>query len=202
MLQAEQRRRLAAGAAARRIRTTRVHSQTHQTFGLPSAIARRGKICYELTLESISESVRVGWATDKFLRVQGHSSETIGDDTESWALDGQLQIKCHDNAPEGEPWDTMVEWKAGDVIGVAADLTKKIILFAQNGEFRASLLKSFASPRVQYSVNFGFRPFRYPPPDETYIPVARAGGADAVMLRGAAGVTGGVQELMQYSSGC
>eukprot|EP00662_Eupelagonemidae_sp_cell21_P056753 gene56753-biopygen95051 len=201
----ELRRRSAGGTAgAGRVRAAR--SKAQQTFGLPRGMVRRGRVCYELTLDTVEDDVRVGWATSSFLRIEGRCTDALGDDGDCWAVDGKR--KWHNNAPDGEPRDTATEWKAGDVIGAAADLTNnKSILFAKNGQWCTvftditadGVYPAFSSHRADYRVNFGANPFRYPPPDDTFVPVARVSGAEAVILRGAAGgATGGASELLRY----
>ena len=68
---------------------TCAHCQMHKspgrewrTWGLPSAVVSEGKVCYELTLHSVSTDLapQIGWVTQSFARVDGSSNGGVGDD--------------------------------------------------------------------------------------------------------------------------
>ena len=55
----------------------------------------------------------------------------VGDCESSWGADGACHVLWHGGSQA--PWD--VEWRDGDVVGVAADVTEGSLLFARNGEW-------------------------------------------------------------------
>ena len=95
----------------------------------------------------------------------------------SWGADGVRQRRWHNG--RGQQWNTV--WAEGDVIGVAADLTNGELLFARNGEWGSvfsgvrpagGIYPAFTIRGTNYTANFGAAPFRFPPPDGAYAPVA------------------------------
>eukprot|EP00662_Eupelagonemidae_sp_cell21_P017606 gene17607-biopygen42711 len=108
------------------------------------------------------------------------------------------------------PWDTTAAWAEGDVIGVAADIGKKEMLVARNGQWETVFTGVAADglfpavSRVPFAdaddvINFGASDFRlprlgsqwkvqalrFPPPDESFGPVSTEKDiGDMVMLRG------------------
>jgi len=77
-------------------------------------------------------SPQYSFASAAFNRVPAVSDEGVGDDTESWAVDGARKYKCHAGTAEYE-----CEWKVGDVVGLACDLEKMQMLISINGSFEA-----------------------------------------------------------------
>eukprot|EP00666_Eupelagonemidae_sp_cell4sb_P012720 gene12720-638_t len=147
----------------------------YQTFGLPSAVVQDGKVCYEIVFEVVGECPQIGWVTPAFKRVYRHSGKGVGDDENGWGADGKQKLKRHDGS--GEPWSTA--WKDGDVVGVAADLPAGTLLFAKNGDWEtvfcdvqpaSGLFPAITTQGASYAANFGADPFRFSPPDGTFVP--------------------------------
>eukprot|EP00662_Eupelagonemidae_sp_cell21_P014408 gene14408-biopygen118535 len=75
---------------------------------------------------------KIGWASPSFARIDGYSDKGVGDDEHSWGVDGMRKVKL--GAGNAQPWDT--EWRDGDVIGVAANLSSGQLFFARNGAWQ------------------------------------------------------------------
>ena len=138
-----------------------------------------GKGFYELEiLESDDKCPQYGFAAPAFERMLGSSSDGVGDDDKSWAVDGTRQLKWH-NGKETYP----CTWQAGDVIGLACDLSTMQMHVSVNGSFAApngavfeldpdavhdGLFAAFsgASGKVRY--NLGEAPFKHAPPAADY----------------------------------
>eukprot|EP00662_Eupelagonemidae_sp_cell21_P056946 gene56946-biopygen110660 len=99
-----------------------------------------------------------------------------------WKHDGLMHRVLHDKrtgqtgelqtdwcSPPSQPWGT--HWSDGDVIGIAADMSKGEPLFARNGECETvfsnvrrtgGLYPAFTTD-ADFTANFGADPFRFPP---------------------------------------
>ena len=91
---------------------------------------------YEISLIREITSPKWGFASERFARHCGFSDEGVGDDEHSWAIDGHSGLRCHDGI--AGVWEG--SWKAGDVIGLACDLTGETM------QMLVSVNGSFASP--------------------------------------------------------
>ena len=90
-----------------------------------------GKGYYELEiLVPDGQYPQYGFASAAFERVLGASDKKVGDDSLSWAVDGENQYTKH-NGESGEY--KCDKWKEGDVIGLACDLDKMEMLVSLNG---------------------------------------------------------------------
>eukprot|EP00660_Eupelagonema_oceanica_P008223 gene8223-5247_t len=157
---------------------------------MPQAITQ-DKAYYEVAFAQLGPCPQVGWVTPSFTRIEGHSSDGVGDDDHGWGVDGQRKKKMHGG---DEPWAT--EWAHGDVIGVAVDVPEGKLFFSRNGKWQAVFtdvdLKDGVYPAISAKhaicrVNFGASPFRFAAPDWTFQPIAPAKGVcDMEMLRGRA----------------
>ena len=88
---------------------------------------------YEVEILGLdSEYPQYGFATAGFERVRGASSDGVGDDEHSWAVDGARQLKWHNGKERYE-----CTWKQGDVIGLACDLDAMRVHVSVNGSFAA-----------------------------------------------------------------
>jgi hypothetical protein len=88
---------------------------------------------YEVEILGLdSEYPQYGFATAGFERVRGASSDGVGDDEHSWAVDGARQLKWHNGEERYE-----CTWKQGDVIGLACDLDAMRVHVSVNGSFAA-----------------------------------------------------------------
>jgi hypothetical protein len=141
-----------------------------------------GKFYYELEIKDMrgDRVPQFGWATKDFKSVLG--SKGVGDDAFSWAFDGPRKLKwANGRSTFG------VEWKNGDVLGLACDMVNKTISFAVNGSFNAPLGVAFVNITAEWIapaftgsngfhvvVNFGHLPFKHSPPDGTYVSVQAA----------------------------
>jgi hypothetical protein len=76
-----------------------------------------------------------GFATTAFETHEKQSTDGVGDDTSSWAFDGQRTRKWHGNGTQLN-WD--VTWSKGDIIGLAANLASGQILASKNGRWLGS----------------------------------------------------------------
>ena len=165
---------------------TVLSSSRFSTVGAPSALAIAGHLYYEVTLTVVGESPQVGWVTAEFNNIdQAIEGNGVGDCAHSWGADGARMIKWHDGEA---PWS--VEWRDGDVVGVAADASAGRLLFARNGTWDETftitpgtgIYPAFSTQSSTFVVNLGDEPFRYPPP-EGFQPVPLV-GHDLVLLRG------------------
>ena len=140
-----------------------------------------GKYYYEIEVLTMGESPQFGWATEGFERIEGHSSNGVGDDTCSWGFDGDRIMKWNDGK---QPFGKV--WVDGDVLGLAIDLVGKSVSFSVNGDYHEPcgvafknitvpaswIMPALTSGTGTYRVNFGDRSFIHTPPDESYQSVA------------------------------
>ena len=134
---------------------------------------------YELEiLESDDKYPQYGFAAPAFERMPGSSSDGVGDDDKSWAVDGTRQLKWH-NGKETYP----CTWQAGDVIGLACDLSTMQMHASVNGSFAApngavfeldpdavhdGLFAAFSGISGKVRYNLGEVPFKHAPPAADY----------------------------------
>jgi len=69
---------------------------------------------YELVIIEMDMFPQYGFTSAAFNRVPAVSGNGVGDDTESWAVDGARKCKLHDGTAAYE-----CKWKVGDVVGLA-----------------------------------------------------------------------------------
>lgn len=72
---------------------------------------------------------QVGWVDDSFVGAasQGHG---VGDEANSWAVDGQRMVSWFEGC---RSWGGA--WKAGDVLGMLADMDRRVLAFSLNGQW-------------------------------------------------------------------
>ncbi len=151
-----------------------------------------GKFYYELHIKHIQgRDAYFGWASQGFEssaeRTAG-AGQFVGGNPFSWAFgfDQGKVIKCA-NDVNGSGSAFGVEWKKGDVLGLACDMVNKSVSFSVNGSFEPPLGLAFQniaahsiapafSARNGFKVvaNFGQLPLKHAPPDETYVSVHAA----------------------------
>lgn len=143
---------------------------------------------YEISLIREITSPKWGFASERFARHCGFSDEGVGDDEHSWAIDGHSRLRCHDGI--AGVWEG--SWKAGDVIGLACDLTGETMqmLVSVNGSFAspsglvfnlkpeqvgAGLFAAFSGLSAHFPMssgemqfNLGETPFKYRAPSHDY----------------------------------
>ena len=146
-----------------------------------------GKYYYEIEVHSLPNYPQFGWATSVgFDPVKGYTGKGVGDDTASWGFDGHRIQAWH-----GSSKSFGKAWNVGDTLGLAIDLVSanKTVSFSVNGEFASPcgvaynnvvlpsggwIFPAFTAQTGTYRVNFGDRPFKYAPPDSTYVAVNAA----------------------------
>jgi hypothetical protein len=139
---------------------------------------------------------RVGFCTADFTGHEGYSRFGVGDDAESWAVDGESAAKYH----RGGPSDVADQrcpfggkWRAGDVVGLACDVAGGNsvaaggrILVSVNGDWAtpfgpafdlrpgvAGLHPALSASFGRFRVNLGdTSPFKFAPPSPDFRPMA------------------------------
>jgi thiol-disulfide isomerase/thioredoxin len=154
---------------------------TFKNFATVSApeVKCTGKFFYEVEVVKVNGIVQMGWMTEGFLSpTEGYRGSGVGDDASSWGVDGVRQC-LWPNSSSGFG----SEWKTGDVIGFAANLEDKTLSFSVNGSFASpdgvafsDIKAEWLAPALtgsdgQYRVNFGDQPFKFAPPDASYVSV-------------------------------
>jgi hypothetical protein len=151
-----------------------------------------GKFYYELDIKHIQgQAAYFGWATEDFAssaKRTPRAGQFVGGNAYSWAFGfyrGKV-IKCaNDVNASGSAFG--VEWKEGDVLGLACDMVNKSVSFSVNGSFEPPLGLAFqniaadsiapafsAWDGFKVVANFGQLPWKHAPPDETYVSVHAA----------------------------
>ena len=161
------------------------------TYGAADAMKTEGKMYYEVTLLACGAAPRLGWVAPAFAAPS--SKVALGDDALGWGADGAHFVH------EARKRDLGQRWIEGDVIGLAADLDASgEFLFARNGTWspsigrrrpvqnRRGLFPAVGGDGLHCIINLGTKPFRYTPPDNTYVPVVAPGAPKQVfrLLRG------------------
>ena len=131
---------------------------------------------------SLMATGKLGFAAPAFARVLEASDEGVGDDDDghSWAVDGTRQLKLHNGETEAYP----CAWQAGDVIGLACDLSSDMQMHVSvNGSFAApngvvfeldpdaaghGLFAAFSGAVGKVRYNLGEAPFKHAPPAADY----------------------------------
>eukprot|EP00435_Cladocopium_sp_Y103_P036855 s1116_g9.t1 len=146
-------------------------STSWTTVGLPQ-LSSSGKVYYELHIQS-HDTPQVGWASEKFRFFGDTWLYGVGDDLESWGVDGGRQKIWHG----GEAGSFPSTWTKEVVVGCAADLPSGILQFSTNGvwikpETFTGVQCASLYPAVsgQMTASFKLRPeeWQYGPPDSSY----------------------------------
>lgn len=141
-----------------------------------------GKGYYELEILVPDRQVpQYGFASPAFERVLGASNKRVGDDSLSWAVDGENKHTKH----KGERGEYKCDkWKEGDVIGLACDLDKMEMLVSLNGSYEAphgciftlapdavgdGLFAAFSGRQGKVRYNLGETPFKHAAPSADYV---------------------------------
>lgn len=148
-----------------------------------------GKCFYEVEIVSVKGFPTFGWVSKEFETGINHLFDCgVGFPGEresahdSWAIDGVNQRKWPSKTAFGK------QWKAGDVLTIAADLETGTLIYGLNGDYSAPMGVAFqniyanrdkfhlspalsGSHNTQVILNFGERPFKYAPPSSDYLPV-------------------------------
>jgi len=158
-------------------------STIRSTFSCP----RGSKGYFELEILDIGEKYRhrYGFATGRCKRVPGVSNAGLGDDDQSWAVSGKGNKARHNG--NAQPY--ACNWRAGDVVGLACDLSldNTQILVSVNGSYSTpngsifkldpatvhdGLFAAFSGASGKVRCNFGEQPFKHAPPSAGFSPFA------------------------------
>jgi hypothetical protein len=121
---------------------------------------------------------------DKFVlkRVLSYRAEGVGDTVDSWAVDGVRGKKL--NGDLSESWS--VNWRQGDVIGIACDMCTRQMIVSLNGDYSHPNGVVFDLPQTAFVMypalftsveghlraNLGHSPFKYAAPSQEYVAFA------------------------------
>ncbi|KAK9728806.1 hypothetical protein K7432_000771 [Basidiobolus ranarum] len=145
----------------------------------------RGTMCitqgswfYEVQLVTAG-IMQIGWAT-KLSIFRPEEGVGVGDDDHSFAFDGCRKLAWSSGYPI--PYGSGDSWKEGDILGAHINMTAGVIRFYLNGvdmgiafEFTGTQLSHFVNEEGGFypalsltsfqhvSMNFGQKPFKYPP---------------------------------------
>lgn len=157
--------------------------QGFSTAGAPASIAKEGVLYYELEVCTADGVPQVGFATEEFSKAISNeqSGDGVGDDTESWGVDGKRELWWHDGSGE---W--RCSWTQGDTVGLAANIELGKIAVSKNGNwmeapcgvvFHDEKIKAGVYPcftaggyMIRYNLDGKVHgPFKYaPPPTEIW----------------------------------
>jgi len=107
------------------------HTVTFNRFssvGAPQMLAKSGVLYFEVEVLDIDGMSQVGFASESFILASEETIEGVGDDMESWAVDGTNCCALHDVAK-----DWTCNWVVGDVVGLAANVDVGKIAVSKNG---------------------------------------------------------------------
>jgi thiol-disulfide isomerase/thioredoxin len=154
--------------------------QGFSTAGAPASIAKEGVLYYELEVCKTDGIPQVGFATAEFNKTFSNeqSGDGVGDDTESWGVDGTRKLWWHDGSGE---W--ACSWTQGDTIGLAANIELGKIAVSKNGNWmeapcgvvfhdekiKAGVYPCFTGGGGGYTMRYNLDgkvhgPFKYAPP--------------------------------------
>jgi ankyrin repeat protein len=155
-----------------------VHFEVFSTASASLFCPSGQKGYYELQVQNLSDEsvVQFGFCSEDFRPLLGITSQGVGDDSCSWAVDGVRRVKWYEG-----PESFGSKWNTGDVISFACDLTgnERRMLVAVNGNWGApnghiftfpeelnGLYPAFSGGQVDVKYNFGQEPFRHLPPQD------------------------------------
>jgi len=146
-------------------------STSWTTVGLPQ-LSSSGKVYYELHIQS-HDTPQIGWASEKFRFFGDTWLYGVGDDLESWGVDGARQKIWHG----GEAGSFPSTWPKEVVVGCAADLPAGILQFSTNGVWitpatftGVQCASLYPAVSGQMNATFKLRPeeWQHSPPDASY----------------------------------
>jgi hypothetical protein len=170
--------------------TNSVAFESFETIGAPQAAITAGKVYYEIVVRHVGGNPQFGWCSAAFdTTISEYCGDGVGDDASSWGVDGARRRRWHSG---DQAWGE--QWNDGDTVGCAADLDTGQLWFSRNGSWEAPHGVAFdgvrpdgglypaitaSSPTIAVC-NFGENPWKFAPPDESYLSVsaALAAGAD------------------------
>ncbi|CAE7682465.1 UPL3 [Symbiodinium microadriaticum] len=146
-------------------------SASWTTVGLPE-LNSSGKVYYELHIES-HDTPQIGWASEKFRFFGDTWLYGVGDDLESWGVDGARQKIWHG----GEAGSYPSSWGKEVVVGCAADVPAGILQFSTDGVWVSpatftgvQCASIYPAVSGQMTATFKIRPeeWLHGPPDESF----------------------------------
>ena len=123
-------------------------STVRSSYGCPAGT----RVYYEICLLRLDAKPQFGFATVAFQNSRESGGKGVGDDGESWAVDGVRRRKFHkpgEGTAAGEEMRYEGTWQDGDVIGLCCDLVLGQILVSVNGDFGAPHGCVFESSRLR-----------------------------------------------------
>merc|ERR1712218_304796 len=107
----------------------RIQFNTFSTIGAPDWPAPSvGVLYYEVEILNKEGVPQFGFASSEFSTSNGHESRGVGDDDNSWGVDGTRCCMWHGGMTE--PWPCA--WSVGDVIGLAVNVSVGKIAVSKN----------------------------------------------------------------------
>ena len=149
---------------------------------------------YELEIVEVTSYPQFGFASAAFKSMLGATSDGVGNNSASWAVDGVRKLKWHKGRTQTQAFECT--WQAGDVVGLACDLVNMRILVSLNGSFdppngvvfelasndgvQDGLFAAFNCGSGRVLCNLGrARPFRHAPPGDDFKAFAHLNDAGA-----------------------
>jgi hypothetical protein len=143
---------------------------------------RPGKRKYwEIEVLAIKSNSRLRCGATASLGSMFSASDTgLGDDPQSWAVNGLAQVSMHNCQKQDYK---CVPWKKGDVIGIACDLVQMQMHVSLNGRFAApdgavfeldsetvgeGLFAAFSGQKGMVRFNLGGASFKFAPPSDDF----------------------------------
>ena len=145
---------------------------------------------YEVEVLHAGNYTQFGFCSLAWPAKEEYSWEGVGDDGQSWGVDGDRAMKWHN----GDKGLFGGRWLEGDVVGLACDLRAGRMLVSLNGDFAPPFGAAFELPAAGlegglcpaltakfglFRCNLGYgpagRPFRHAPPSPEYRPMASTG---------------------------
>ena len=142
------------------------------------------QVYYEVVLLVTGRFPQVGWAVassdDEIEKFVPGRNMGVGDCMFSWAADGVRGALWH----ESKPTDYPATWKAGDVLGCAADLDRGQLWFGLNGEWGQApdvtdctwpngVFPAFSGALALFELHLGSKTLRFGGPSARFEPLLR-----------------------------
>lgn len=111
-------------------------------------IVKSGVLYYEVEVVAAEGVPQIGFATEAFeAGVDEFTGDGVGDDADSWGLDGTRKARCHDGPSE---WPC--QWAVGDVIGLCANVEQGKIAASKDGSWEEPNGVVFESEKIKQGV--------------------------------------------------
>merc|ERR1712014_396279 len=119
--------------------------------GTPVLMKSTGRFYYEVKIGKDLQTPQFGWATNRFQ--EGPPDEYldgVGDDAESWGVDGLRFKMWHGDAQDGRRLGWPRKWEEGDIIGLAIDIDAGVMQFSLNGDWIEEARNKFEAAGRQF----------------------------------------------------